>query len=90
MLRTFYFSLKNEGDDRTYHPAPWISMKLMESQPEFIWYWMREGPYVIPQSCMEVQMRGYSLPQEEPLKGMDYNLVIIDIGNHATSRLIWK
>ncbi|XP_027057790.1 uncharacterized protein LOC113684595, partial [Pocillopora damicornis] len=32
------------GDDKSYHPAPWISGDRMESQPSYIWYWMREGP----------------------------------------------
>ena len=46
------------GDDKNYHPAPWISGHLKESQPSYIWYWMREGPYEIPRSCMEVNFRG--------------------------------
>ena len=46
------------GDDKNYHPAPWISGHLKESEPSYIWYWMREGPYQIPRSCMEVNFRG--------------------------------
>jgi len=46
------------GNDKSYHPAPWISGHLQESQPSYIWYWMREGPYETPRSCMEVYFRG--------------------------------
>lgn len=46
------------GNDRSYHPAPWINGHLQERQPSYIWYWMREGPYQIPRSCMEVNFRG--------------------------------
>ncbi|KAL9951076.1 hypothetical protein ACROYT_G043672 [Oculina patagonica] len=46
------------GDDKSYHPAPWISGHRQESQPSYIWYWMREGPYETPRSCMEVYFRG--------------------------------
>ena len=55
-----------KGDDPEYHPAPWISGHLQESQPTYIWYWMREGPYKLPRSCMEVQFRGL---QTNPVKG---------------------
>lgn len=41
LLSFIYFFL---GDDKSYHPAPWISGDRMESQPSYIWYWMREGP----------------------------------------------
>jgi len=47
------------ADDKSYHPAPWINGHLQESQPSYIWYWMREGPYQIPRSCMEVNFRGF-------------------------------
>ena len=40
ILKLFIFL----GDDKSYHPAPWISGDRMESQPSYIWYWMREGP----------------------------------------------
>ena len=46
------------GDDTNYHPAPWINARLAEKQPEYIWYWMREGLWQLPRSCMEIQMRG--------------------------------
>ena len=46
------------GDDKGYHPAPWIKGHLMEHQPSYIWYWMREGPYKVPSSCKEVYFRG--------------------------------
>ncbi|XP_048584529.1 uncharacterized protein LOC5514577 [Nematostella vectensis] len=46
------------GDVYNYHPAPWIQGNQMEEQPSHIWYWMREGDYRLPRSCMEVQMRG--------------------------------
>ncbi|XP_073247149.1 uncharacterized protein [Porites lutea] len=46
------------ANDRSYHPAPWINGHLQESQPSYIWYWIREGPYQIPKSCMEVSFRG--------------------------------
>ncbi|XP_032229700.2 uncharacterized protein LOC5505409 [Nematostella vectensis] len=46
------------GNERNYHPAPWINGYQMESQPTHIWYWMREGLFQLPRSCMEVQMRG--------------------------------
>ncbi|KAK3716436.1 hypothetical protein QZH41_016844, partial [Actinostola sp. cb2023] len=47
------------GNDKKYHPAPWIVGHLMEIQPEYIWYWMREGPWQLPRSCMDIQMRGF-------------------------------
>ena len=40
ILKLFIFL----GDDKSYHPAPWISGDRMESQPSYIWYWMKEGP----------------------------------------------
>ncbi|RMX44841.1 hypothetical protein pdam_00009262 [Pocillopora damicornis] len=46
------------SDDKGYHPAPWIKGHLMEHQPSYIWYWMREGPYKVPTSCKEVYFRG--------------------------------
>ncbi|PFX13518.1 Disintegrin and metalloproteinase domain-containing protein 9 [Stylophora pistillata] len=46
------------ADAKEYHPAPWIAGHLMERQPSYIWYWMREGPYKIPGSCKEVFFRG--------------------------------
>ncbi|KAJ7386461.1 metalloendopeptidase [Desmophyllum pertusum] len=46
------------GDDKSYHPAPWMSGHLQERQPLYIWYWMREGPYQIPSSCKDVYFRG--------------------------------
>lgn len=46
------------GDDKGYHPAPWIKGHLMEHQPSYIWYWMREGSYKVPSSCKEVYFRG--------------------------------
>lgn len=46
------------ADDKHYHPAPWINGHLKEAQPSHIWYWIREGPYEIPRSCMEVNFRG--------------------------------
>ena len=55
------------GDDKVYHPAPWINAHLAEKQPEYIWYWMREGLWQLPRSCMEIQMRGL---QTTPLNGI--------------------
>jgi len=31
------------GNNAKFRPAPWTYW--MESQPENIWYWMREGPW---------------------------------------------
>ena len=39
------------------HPAPWIYSKDKEQCPTYIWYWMREGVYGPPRSCMEVMTR---------------------------------
>ena len=53
------------GNSHWYHPAPWIAnLAQMESHPQFIWYWMREGSYQIPRSCMEIRLRAYQLKQE--------------------------
>lgn len=54
------------GNDKSYHPAPWINGHLQERQPSYIWYWMREGPYETPRSCMEVYFRGL---QTNPVSG---------------------
>ncbi|KAK3698442.1 hypothetical protein QZH41_010011 [Actinostola sp. cb2023] len=59
------------GNDKNYHPAPWIRGYLMEKQPEYIWYWMREGPWQLPRSCMEIQMRGL---QTTPLNDGVYTI----------------
>ncbi|XP_065054894.1 uncharacterized protein LOC135683537 isoform X1 [Rhopilema esculentum] len=45
------------GTNKGYHPAAWIGESHMEAKPEHIWYWMREGDYKIPSSCLEVKMR---------------------------------
>ncbi|KAK3716434.1 hypothetical protein QZH41_016845, partial [Actinostola sp. cb2023] len=59
------------GNDKKYHPAPWIVGHLMERQPEYIWYWMREGPWQLPRSCMEIQIRGL---QTTPLNDGVYTI----------------
>ncbi|XP_074614387.1 uncharacterized protein LOC141874129 [Acropora palmata] len=46
------------ADDPFFHPAPWMNGHLQESQPSHIWYWVREGPFQFPRSCMEVNFRG--------------------------------
>ena len=55
------------GDEAQYHPAPWIYGHLMPSHPTHIWYWMREGIFQLPRSCMEVQFRGLGTT---PVKSM--------------------
>eukprot|EP00794_Sanderia_malayensis_P020639 gene20639-22674_t len=47
----------------SYHPSRWIYGKMMESEPEHIWYWMREGSMKLPTSCMEIKHRGFSISQ---------------------------
>ena len=42
---------------KKYHPAPWIYGKDKEQCPTYIWYWVREGEYGPPRSCMEVKTR---------------------------------
>ncbi|XP_074645823.1 uncharacterized protein LOC141902080 [Tubulanus polymorphus] len=46
------------GDAASYHPAPWISGHLMERDPEYIWYWLRESTEKsrIPKSCQELKL----------------------------------
>lgn len=51
MPRYFTASMKK------YHPAPWIYGTDKEQCPTYIWYWMREGEYAPPRSCMEVKTR---------------------------------
>ena len=51
LFRHFAASMKK------YHPAPWIYGKDKEQCPTYIWYWMREGEYSPPRSCMEVKTR---------------------------------
>ena len=57
ILKLFIFL----GDDKSYHPAPWISGDRMESQPSYIWYWMREGP--LKGSISVSGMSGCCLPR---------------------------
>lgn len=46
-----------EGNNKEYHPAPWIYGAEQESQPAHIWYWVREGEYKEPKSCMDILTR---------------------------------
>ena len=58
------------GDEKQYQPAPWIFGDLAPQHANHIWYWMREGPYEVPSSCMEVQRREFLI---KPLKGDGYS-----------------
>jgi len=51
LLNVFAASIKK------YHPAPWISGEDKERCPTYIWYWMREGEYAPPRSCMDIKTR---------------------------------
>ena len=62
-------SLSSKGDDEKYHPAPWI--KKFERHPELIWYWMREGTYQIPKTCLEMKRRQGSHTEDNTLKGIN-------------------
>ncbi|XP_048582654.1 uncharacterized protein LOC116601185 isoform X2 [Nematostella vectensis] len=50
---------------KEYHPAPWIFGKGKEEQPSRIWYWLREGEYRQPSSCMDILTRSAG---EQPAK----------------------
>lgn len=60
---------------KKYHPAPWIYGKDKEQCPTYIWYWMREGEYGPPRSCMEVMTR--SIGKEGASDGF-YNIQPVD------------
>jgi len=60
---------------KKYHPAPWIYGKDKEQCPTYIWYWMREGAYGPPRSCMEVKTR--SVGKEGVSDGF-YNIQPVD------------
>lgn len=60
---------------KKYHPAPWIFGKDKEQCPTYIWYWMREGEYGPPRSCMEVMTR--SIGKEGASDGF-YNIQPVD------------
>lgn len=49
---------------KKYHPAPWIYEK--EECPTYIWYWIREGEYAPPRSCMDIKTRSVG---KEPVAG---------------------
>ena len=55
---------------KKYHPAPWIYGKDKEQCPTYIWYWMREGEYGPPRSCMEVMTRSIG---KEGASGLVYS-----------------
>lgn len=41
--------------------AYWISGHQMMERPEHVWYWMREGDYSYPASCLEIMYRGFNM-----------------------------
>ncbi|XP_057304821.1 uncharacterized protein LOC130641845 isoform X1 [Hydractinia symbiolongicarpus] len=43
-----------------YHPSAWIKGDLKMEKPESVWYWIREGDYHYPKSCLEVMFRGFN------------------------------
>jgi len=68
------------GNNRGYHPAPWIRGTLTEAEPEYIWYWMREGNYRTPSSCTEIRLRALvrgQKPKSASYKIKSYNGKII-------------
>ena len=58
---------------KKYHPAPWISGKDKEQCPTYIWYWMREGEYGPPRSCMEIKTRSIG---KEGVSGFVFIVII--------------
>eukprot|EP00111_Clytia_hemisphaerica_P010409 TCONS_00030414-protein len=47
-------------------PSYYIRGDHMMQQPEHIWYWMREGKYSYPESCLQIMYRGFA--EKEPFK----------------------
>ncbi|XP_032217727.2 uncharacterized protein LOC5517368 isoform X2 [Nematostella vectensis] len=45
------------GNDPKSYPAAWINEKEHERHPINIWYWMREGEYTVPSSCLKLQQQ---------------------------------
>lgn len=66
MFKSNNFQLANLKE---YHPAPWIWGKEKETQPAYIWYWVREGVYQEPRSCMDILTRSFS---KTAAKGLIY------------------
>uniref|UniRef100_A0A7M6DPA1 Uncharacterized protein n=1 Tax=Clytia hemisphaerica TaxID=252671 RepID=A0A7M6DPA1_9CNID len=44
-------------------PANYISGDHMMAMPEHVWYWMREGKYAYPESCLQIMHRGFQEKQ---------------------------
>nr|XP_047135037.1 uncharacterized protein LOC100199215 isoform X2 [Hydra vulgaris] len=42
------------------HPSKWINEYMKMMFPEHVWYWIREGTYSYPPSCLNLLFRGLS------------------------------
>ncbi|XP_047135033.1 uncharacterized protein LOC100209306 isoform X2 [Hydra vulgaris] len=43
------------------YPSKWIRENMKMDYPEHVWYWIREGTYLYPPSCLNLLFRGLSI-----------------------------
>ncbi|XP_065647462.1 uncharacterized protein LOC100205261 isoform X2 [Hydra vulgaris] len=43
------------------YPSKWIRENMKMDYPEHVWYWIREGTYSYPPSCLNLLFRGLSI-----------------------------